>query len=185
MTEQDTNNKRRRLITMASLGGAAIATAGAVAPFAASFAPSRRTKGEGAPVQVDLASMEMDKLNIVPWRRMPVWVLFRTPELLASLEQTADELSDPNSEASVQPDSCKNATRSIKPEVFIAVGICTHLGCSPATNFPEGFLCACHGSHFDIAGRVVKGSPAPTNLPIPEHYYVDDDTIVIGLSEAA
>ena len=170
---------------MASLGGATIATLGAVVPFAASFAPSRKTRGEGAPIEVDLSGLEVGKLNIVAWRRMPVWILIRTPELLASLDGISEDLSDPNSDSSLQPEYCKNDTRSVKPEIFIAVGICTHLGCSPATNFPDGFLCACHGSYFDVAGRVFKGSPAPTNLPIPEHYYVDDNTVVIGLSGQA
>lgn len=185
MTEKTPDEGRRRVITLASLGGAAVAAAGAVVPFAASFAPSRKTKGEGAPVTVDISGMERGKLNIVPWRRKPVWVLLRTPEQLSTLEGIDEELSDPGSDASIQPEYCKNATRSIKPEVFIAVGICTHLGCSPATNFPSGFLCACHGSYFDVAGRVLKGSPAPTNLTIPDHHYVDDGTVVVGVSEAA
>lgn len=180
----DADQKRRQALTLASLGGAAIATAGVAGAFGMSLAPSRRTKGEGAPVEVSLASVEPSKLRVVSWRRKPVWVLARTPEQIASLEDTAD-LADPDSENSEQPEYCRNATRSISPEMFVAVGICTHLGCSPGAAFPKGFLCACHGSYFDLAGRVFAGSPAPTNLSIPEHYFTEHGTLVIGASAGA
>lgn len=173
------DKKRRQALTLASLSGGAVAVAGVAGAFGMSLAPSRRTKGEGAPVEVSLAQIEPSKLRIVSWRRKPIWILQRTQEQIDSLQETAD-LADPDSENSEQPEYCRNATRSIKPEMFVAIGICTHLGCSPAAAFPQGFLCACHGSYFDMAGRVFAGSPAPTNLPIPEHYFTEHGTLVIG-----
>ena len=174
------DEKRRKVLTFASIGTAAVAVAGVTGALGASMAPSRRTKGEGAPVEVDLRLLEPGRLGIVAWRRKPIWILNRTPAQVAELSQNKDQLSDPESNASDQPDNCKNDHRSIKPELFVAIGICTHLGCSPGINFPEGFLCACHGSYFDLAGRVILGSPAPTNLPIPDHYYPDENTLIVG-----
>lgn len=172
---------RRKVLTIASMVGGAIGAAGAATPFVASFAPSRKAKGEGAPVQIDLSGLTSGELQVVAWRRKPAWILQRTAEMLSTMEATED-LVDPDSESSKQPEYCKNATRSIKPDIFVALGVCTHLGCSPGENNPDGFLCACHGSVFDYAGRVKSGSPAPTNLVIPEHFYVDDNTLVIGVS---
>ncbi len=184
MDEAVPDESRRRLMTGASLAGAAIATIGSAVPFAVSLTPSRLARGEGAPVTVDLQALESGRLHVVPWRRKPAWVLFRTPAMLESLAGFEGELADPNSEVSDQPENCTNATRSVQPEIFVAIGVCTHLGCSPASA-PGGFLCACHGSNFDFAGRVFKGSPAPTNLPIPPHYFTDDGMLVIGAASAA
>lgn len=179
------NDQRRKAITLATAGLATIAGVAAATPFVASMAPSRKTKGEGAPVEVDISVIEPGKLSIVAWRRKPIWLLKRTPQIIEEMKAGADDLSDPNSDVSDQPDYCKNDTRSRREDFFVAIGICTHLGCSPASNLPEGFLCACHGSYFDAAGRVKKGSPAPTNLAIPEHYFTEDGRLVIGASEPA
>ena len=183
MTAIDTDETRRRFLRDTSIAGAAVASIGGAVPFAVSLAPSRKTKGEGAPVEVNISGLEPGKLHVVPWRRKPVWVLLRTPAMIEGLSGNDDQLADPESQASIQPEECRNATRSLRPEIFIALGVCTHLGCSPGA-IAEGFLCACHGSNFDFAGRVFKGSPAPTNLPVPLHYYAADDTVVIGASEA-
>lgn len=172
-------------MTLASLVGGSVGTAGAAIPFVASFAPSRKAKGEGAPIKVDISVLEKGALHVVPWRRKPVWILWRTDDMLAQMEETLGDLLDPDSDSSKQPEYCKNGHRSIKEEFFVALGVCTHLGCSPGVDDPDGFLCACHGSSFDYAGRVLKGSPAPQNLEIPEHHFVDDNTLVIGMSESA
>lgn len=178
------NISRRDIMTVVSLAGGAVGVAGVATPFVASFAPSRKAKGEGAPIEVSLANLETGSLYVVEWRRKPVWILRRTDEMLARMTELSqdDQLLDPASDSSKQPEYCKNATRSIKSKVFVALGVCTHLGCSPGDNAPEGFLCACHGSSFDYAGRVFKGSPAPKNLEIPEHHYPDDGRLVVGAS---
>ena len=183
MDDNLNSDNRRRLLTIGSLAGAGIATAAIAVPFIGSFSPGRKTLGEGAPVEVALGNLEPARLFVIPWRRKPVWILLRSEEMLSSLDQDTDRLLDPESQSSVQPDYCQNATRSINPEIFVALGVCTHLGCSPGLNGEAGFLCACHGSNFDFAGRVFKGSPAPKNLIIPEHYYLNDDALVIGESK--
>ncbi len=179
----DSNN--RRLLTISSLIGAGFAATATAVPFIGSLAPGRKALGEGAPVELGISGLEPGKLFVVPWRRKPVWVLMRTEEMLTELDSHNEQLIDPESLSSDQPEYCQNTTRSINPEIFVALGVCTHLGCSPGLNDPSGFLCACHGSNFDFAGRVLKGSPAPTNLAIPEHYFTDDNTIVIGVSGSA
>ena len=145
----------------------------------------------GAPVKVDLSKMESGQLLRVAWRGKPVWILNRTPEVLKTIRSLKDQLSDPDSNESIQPARAKNDLRSIKPEIFVGLGLCTHLGCSP-TFRPEiaphdlgpdwkgGFFCPCHGSKFDLAGRVYSGVPAPTNLEVPPHYYLTDTHLVIG-----
>ncbi|MGI9307110.1 MAG: ubiquinol-cytochrome c reductase iron-sulfur subunit [Gammaproteobacteria bacterium] len=177
--------RRRALLGVSSvLGGAGAAAA--MAPFAASLRPSRKTRAAGAPIAVSLRNINEGDLRIAVWRQKPVWVLRRSRKMLDDIEKfSAEELLDPDSESSAQPEYCKNKTRSIKPEYFVAVGLCTHLGCSPGRESGRGFLCACHGSRFDFAGRVVKGSPAPQNLFVPPHYYGEDDSIVIGADSAA
>ncbi|MBE8157818.1 MAG: ubiquinol-cytochrome c reductase iron-sulfur subunit, partial [Betaproteobacteria bacterium] len=161
--------------------------AAAVAPFVASLRPSRKTKAAGGPVEVALKDIAEGVLRVTVWRQKPLWVLHRNRRMIDEIEKNADAggLLDPDSESSLQPEYCKNKTRSIKPEYFVAVGLCTHLGCSPGRENQKGFLCACHGSRFDFAGRVVKGSPAPTNLVIPPHYYDGNGNIVIGADSAA
>ena len=161
-------------------------------PFVASLTPSERAKAAGAPVEADISKLGPGEMMTVEWRGKPVWILRRTPEMLASLKITDSLVSDPNSDKPMQPEYAKNEYRSIKPEYWVAVGICTHLGCSPSSKFavgaasglgddwPGGFLCPCHGSTFDLAGRVYKGKPAPDNLEVPAHKYVSDAKILIG-----
>jgi ubiquinol-cytochrome c reductase iron-sulfur subunit len=152
-----------------------------LAPFFSSLRPSRRTQAAGAPVTVSLKDIDEGTMKVVLWRQKPIWILRRNEFMIESLENKNEEnLLDPSSENAQQPEYCKNKTRSINPEYFVAVGLCTHLGCSPG-EAKKGFLCACHGSFFDFAGRVVKGSPAPKNLFIPPHHYDNDGNIVIGM----
>jgi ubiquinol-cytochrome c reductase iron-sulfur subunit len=191
MSQQEVNHKRRRIL-VAATSGVGIAAAAAVAvPFIESMLPSARAKAAGAPVETDFSKIEKGMLLTVEWRGKPVWVLNRSKEMLDLLGKHDDRLSDPNSEQPQQPPYCKNPTRSIKPEYFVCVGICTHLGCSPTfrpevapadlgPDWPGGFFCPCHGSRFDLAGRVFAGSPAPVNLVVPPHRYVDDSHIQIG-----
>lgn len=185
------NSKRRFLVAVSStLGGAA--AVGAALPFVFSMSPSARALAAGAPVEVDLSKIEPGMKVDVEWRGKPVWVVHRTPEMLALLPKHEDKLSDPKSEnAAQQPKYCQNPTRSIKPEYFVVIGICTHLGCSPTyradigaadlgDDWPGGWFCPCHGSRFDMAARVFKGSPAPTNLVVPPHKYLSETKVLIG-----
>jgi len=186
------NSKRRFLTTAASVvvGGAG-ATAVAV-PFVSSMLPSAKAQAAGAPVEVDISKLEIGQLMTIEWRGKPVWVYRRSPEVLENLSSQDDSLRDPSSSvAEQQPEYCINEGRSIREELMVLVGICTHLGCSP-TYRPElapedlgadwkgGFFCPCHGSKFDLAGRVFKGVPAPINLVVPPYYFQGDNRIVIG-----
>ncbi len=182
--------KRRFLIaTTTALGG--VATLASAVPFVASMMPSQRALATGAPVEVDIGKVELGTKLDVEWQGKPVWIVNRTKEMLATLPTLHDKLVDPGSDVPQQPAYCKNLTRSIKPEYFVAVGICTHLGCSPTFRKEEGatdlgpdwsggFFCPCHGSRFDLAGRVFKGVPAPTNLVVPPYRYLSDSKILIG-----
>lgn len=182
---------RRRLIVATATAGGVAGVAAAV-PFLASFAPSERAKSAGAPVEIDISKLAPGQMMTVEWRGKPVWIIHRTKEMLDGLRKVDEKVSDPKSERNQQPEYATNEFRSIKPEYMIAVGICTHLGCSPSDKFrtgtesgidPEwqgGFLCPCHGSTFDLAGRVFKNKPAPTNLEVPPHKYLSDARIVIG-----
>jgi ubiquinol-cytochrome c reductase iron-sulfur subunit len=185
----DSPARRQWLMATAGLGGAMALSA--VAPFVGSLLPSERAKANGAPVEVSIDKLGPGEMMVVEWRGKPVWILRRTPEMLASLKKSEPDLVDPASEKPQQPSYATNEYRSQKPEYFVAVGICTHLGCSPATAFnvgdpalgtdwPGGFLCPCHGSTFDFAGRVFKNKPAPTNLEIPPHTYLSDSRLMIG-----
>jgi len=185
------NEKRRFLTKTASVVGAVGAGFLAV-PFAASMRPSAKAEAMGAPVEVDIEKLEPGQRVVVLWRGKPVWVVRRTPETLASLVELDEVLLDPGSEQSEQPALSKNEARAIKPEVFVAVGVCTHLGCSPVyrpdvapadlgPDWKGGFFCPCHGSKFDMAGRVYKGVPAPVNLEIPPYYFASESRIVVGL----
>ena len=173
--------RRRALLGLTSaIGG--IGAVGAAAPFIAGMRPNRKTQAAGAPVAVEVGDLAPGQLRTVIWRLKPVWLLRRSAEMTAALADPAGTLSDPESESSLQPDYCKNQTRSVRPDYFVAVGLCTHLGCIPARS-PEGgggFICACHGSRFDFAGRVFAGSPAPSNLIVPPHHYEGETKIVIG-----
>lgn len=182
--------RRRLLVTTAAIGG--VGGAVVATPFIKSMLPSERAKAAGAPVEVDISKLQPGEMLTVEWRGKPVWIINRTEEQLASLKKTDGDVADPKSEKQMQPKYCQNETRSIKPNVFVAVGICTHLGCSPTEKFktgaesglgadwPGGFICPCHGSTFDIAGRVYKSKPAPDNLEIPPHVYLSETTILIG-----
>lgn len=191
MSNQGVDPGRRRFLTLTTtvVGGAGVAAA--AWPFLASLAPSERAKALGAPVTVDISKAEAGQRITVAWRGKPVWIVKRTPEMVATLDQVAGDLRDPESKEPQQPEYAQNEARSIKPDVLVMVGSCTHLGCSPTfrpdhpapeihSNWQGGFFCPCHGSMFDLAGRVYKGVPAPTNLVVPPHRYEGDHTIVIG-----
>ena len=182
--------RRTWLIATSAVGGAAaVATA---VPFVASFAPSERARAMGAAVEVEIGDIPPGGTKTVEWRGKPVWVVRRSPEMLAALETPSPELVDPNSQRDQQPDYARNATRSLLPELFVAVGICTHLGCSPSTvsagsgnpsvpaDWQGGYFCPCHGSTFDGAGRVFKNKPAPTNLEVPPHRFLSESRLLIG-----
>ena len=191
MSEQVVDKRRRLFLTAAATAVTGVGAAYVAVPFLSSMNPSDRAKAAGAPVEADIAKLEPGQLIRVEWRGKPVWVLKRTPEVMAELNAEGDYRRDPESNESEQPESCRNSGRSIKPEVFLAVGICTHLGCSP-TFRPEvapedlgpewkgGFFCPCHGSKFDLSGRVFAGVPAPLNLVVPPHEYITDSRIIIG-----
>ncbi|GBL44343.1 ubiquinol-cytochrome C reductase iron-sulfur subunit [Sulfuriferula multivorans] len=183
-------NRRRFLIaaTTAVAGAGFVMTA---YPFVMSMMPSQRALAEGGPVDADIRKIEPGMLVTFTWRKQPVWVLHRTQPMLDRLGKHDQLLLDPLSRQPQQPVYCQNATRSIKPEYFVAVGICTHLGCVPTyrrevgapdigANWPGGFLCPCHGSKYDLAGRVFKDVPAPLNLEIPQHTYLSETLILIG-----
>ena len=190
MSEKKIDNTRRNLIVAtAALGGAA--GAAVAVPFAWSWWPSERAKAAGAPVEADISGLAPGELQVVEWRGKPVWVLRRTKEMLAAIAKADDKVSDPKSDVPAQPDYAKNENRSIKPEFLVLVGICSHLGCSPqqksaeakgemGTDWDGGFLCPCHGSKFDLAGRVYKGSPAPINLEVPPYTFLSDTRLLIG-----
>ncbi|WP_374521156.1 ubiquinol-cytochrome c reductase iron-sulfur subunit [Hydrogenophaga sp.] len=191
------NSRRTWLITSCAMGG--VGAAAVAVPFVSTFQPSERAKAAGAAVEVDLSTIAPGEKKVVEWRGKPVWILRRTPEQLASLEKIEGQLADPNSDrkAYPTPEYAKNRHRSIKPEFLVTVGICTHLGCSPGDkltpgpqpSLPDdwqgGFLCACHGSTFDVAGRVFKNKPAPDNLEVPPHYYVSDTVLLVGEEKKA
>jgi len=195
--EKEVDSGRRVWLaaTCAAGGVAGLATAGA---FVSTFQPSERAKAAGAPVEVNIADLVPGEMKTVEWRGKPVWILKRTPEMIASLKKTDAQVADPNSERNrddLTPEYARNEYRSLKPEIFVAVGICSHLGCSPTAKFqagaqpslPEdwagGFLCPCHGSTFDLAGRVYKNKPAPDNLQVPRYMFVGDTKLVIGKDE--
>jgi len=185
------NPKRRRLLVSSAavvggLGGAALAL-----PMLGSMSPSARAKAAGAPVEADISKLEAGQMITVEWRGKPVWVVNRTAETLKRLETETAKLADPDSDEEQQPEYAKNPARSIKPEYLVVVGICTHLGCSPSyrpeiappdlgAQWDGGFFCPCHGSKFDMSGRVYAGVPAPTNLEIPPYRYINDGTIIVG-----
>ena len=188
-------DKRKFLIAATACTGAIGATAVAI-PFVGSMLPSERAKAAGAPVEVDISKIAPGSMITAEWRGQPVWILNRTDAMTAELAKHNDQLSDPMCDVtSQQPAYCKNAERAIKPNLAVVVGICTHLGCSPTAklemggdmgeNWTGGFFCPCHGSKFDLAGRVFKGSPAPINLVVPPHQYLSDTTLLIGVDAKA
>ncbi|MDA8094815.1 MAG: ubiquinol-cytochrome c reductase iron-sulfur subunit [Betaproteobacteria bacterium] len=191
MNDKEVDRGKRRFLIAATSAVGGVATVGVAIPFIASMLPSERAKAAGAPVKFDISKVEPGMLVTVQWRGKPVWVIHRTPQMLATLQLHNNRLRDPNSNEPQQPPYCKNPTRSIKPEYMIAVGICTHLGCVPTyrpdingAGLPHpwegGFLCPCHGSLYDLACRVFKDVPAPLNLVVPPHKYLTDTMIKIG-----
>jgi ubiquinol-cytochrome c reductase iron-sulfur subunit len=195
--EKQVDSGRRVLLaaTCAAGGVAGLATAGALV---STFQPSERAKAAGAPVEVDISGLAPGEMKTVEWRGKPVWIVKRSPEMVASLKKADGQVADPNSQRNqdeLTPEYARNEYRSIKPDIFVAVGICTHLGCSPSARFQAGpqpslpddwdggFLCPCHGSTFDLAGRVYKNKPAPDNLQVPRYMFAGDTKLVIGKDE--
>jgi ubiquinol-cytochrome c reductase iron-sulfur subunit len=191
LPDEPMDPKRRQLLIATSVAGAAAGAAIAI-PLLSSMAPSERALSAGAPVEVDIAKLAPGEMMTVEWRGKPVWIIHRTPEMMAALKAAEPFLVDPHSERLQQPAYATNEYRSIKPEIMVAIGICTHLGCSPKEKFahgsaegmpadwPGGFFCPCHGSKFDLAGRVFKNVPAPTNLEVPPYKYLTDSRLMIG-----
>ena len=198
MSDQQVDQGKRTWLIATGCAGAVGGVATAV-PFVSTFTPSERAKAAGAAVEVDISDIKPGEKKTVEWRGKPVWIVRRTPEQLAGLKGIDGQLADPKSERTAYPtpEYAKNEVRSIKPEFFVAVGICSHLGCSPSDKFQTGpqpslpddwhggFLCPCHGSTFDLAGRVFKNKPAPDNLEVPPHIYLSDTKILIGEDKKA
>lgn len=193
MSNTPVDNSRRRFLTAATSVVGGVGVVAAAVPFIASWNPSAKAKSAGAPVEVDIAKLEPGQMIRVEWQGKPVWVIRRTPEMVAKLGEINDQLRDPNSDEDQQPEFAKNGHRSMKEDIFVAVGICTHLGCSPTylpnsfseqvEGIPSGFFCPCHGSKFDMAGRVFAGVPAPLNLVIPPYKFLSDTAVLVGVQE--
>ena len=191
MADQEMDKGKRGFLVAATSVVGGVVTGVAAVPFVTSMWPSERAKAAGAPVEVDIGKLAPGEMQIVEWRGQPVWIIRRTPEMLESIKKNDDVVADPKSEVRKQPEYAKNEFRSIKPDVAVLIGVCSHLGCSPQLKSAEskadmgmtwngGFYCPCHGSKFDFAGRVYKGVPAPVNLTVPDYKFVGDTKIVIG-----
>jgi ubiquinol-cytochrome c reductase iron-sulfur subunit len=189
---QDVDLSRRKFLTAATAGLGAVGVVFAAVPFVASWKPSERARAMGAPTEIDLTKLELGQMVVSTWRRQPIYVVRRTPEMVAALPKNDSQLKDPGSAESDQPQYAKNAARSLKPDFLVVYATCTHLGCLPKQHFqpgdptvgadwPGGFFCPCHGSRFDLAGRVFNGSPASTNLRIPPHKFESDSMLLIGV----
>ncbi len=194
MSTDGVNVGRRRLLIGATAAVGAVGVAGVAVPFVKSWNPSAKAKAAGAPVTQDISQLEPGQKLVVEWRGKPVWVVRRTPEMLESIKKLDSQMADPSSSDPQQPDYAKNEYRAIKAEYAVLVGICTHLGCSPAyepekgkigSDWLGGFFCPCHGSRYDLAGRVYKGQPAPKNLEVPPHNFQGDKIIQIGVDQGA
>jgi ubiquinol-cytochrome c reductase iron-sulfur subunit len=197
MSADGVDLKKRRTLTLATSAVGAVGTGYVIYPFLAAWAPSEKAKAAGAPVEADIGKLELGQMMRVKWRGKPVWIVHRTEQNLKDLPTLNDQLLDPeSSDSGQQPEYCVNLTRSIKEKYLVAVGICTHLGCSPTYRpdvAPEdlgpewkgGFFCPCHGSRFDLAGRVYTGVPAPKNLEIPPYQYLSDTKILVGVDGGA
>ena len=194
MSNDGVNAGRRRFLVAATSVVGAAGAVGAAVPFVGSWFPSAKAKAAGAPVKVNISKIEPGQQIVAEWRGQPVFILNRTEEMLQALPKLNAELADPSSQASVQPEYVNPEARSIKPEILVLVGLCTHLGCSPSFR-PEvapadlgaqwvgGYVCPCHGSRYDLAGRVYKSQPAPLNLPVPPHSYESADVIILGVDQ--
>ncbi|MDN3638937.1 ubiquinol-cytochrome c reductase iron-sulfur subunit [Simiduia curdlanivorans] len=198
MTNDGVNEGRRRFLTAATSVVGAVGAVGVAVPFVGSWNPSAKAKAAGAPVRANVSKLEPGQMIVVEWRGKPVYIVRRTEETLSSLGAMADSLRDPDSaEEKQQPAYAKNEYRSIKPEYLVLLGLCTHLGCAPmyrpdvgaqdlgGSEWLGGFFCPCHGSKFDLAGRVFKGVPAPINLEVPPHSYESDAVILVGVDQEA
>ncbi len=196
MADNGVNKGRRRFLVGATSVVGAVGAVGVAVPFVASWQPSARARAAGAPVQADISKLEPGQRMTVEWRGRPIWIINRTPEMIERTEALgADRLADPDSDVPQQPAYVTSELRSIRPQIGVLIGICTHLGCSPlfkpepdaegvgVDDWPGGFFCPCHGSRFDLAGRVFSGVPAPTNLEVPPYRFESDDIIVIGEDE--
>jgi ubiquinol-cytochrome c reductase iron-sulfur subunit len=189
------DQQKRNFLIAATACTGAIGAAAVAIPFVGSMLPSERAKAAGAPVEVDISKIEPGTVKTEEYRGMPVWIIHRTDAMTAELNKHKDQLTDPDCTVDQQPEYCKNESRSIKANISVVIGKCTHLGCTPnaelqaggdmGANWTGGFFCPCHGSKFDLAGRVFKGSPAPTNLVVPPHQYLTDTTILIGVDAKA
>ena len=173
------DKQRRRFLVASTCAVGGFGALCALTPFLSSWMPSAKAQASAAPVRVDLAELSPGQHKIVEWQGKPVWIVCRTPQMLSSLSVDDAQLRDPLSRVEQQPAYAQNMFRSIKPEYLVLVGLCTHLGCSPVYK-PDGFHCPCHGSRFDMAGRVFKGMPAPINLEVPPYHFINDHVLVIG-----
>lgn len=189
MSNKSVDMGRRRFLTASTAVVGAVGVAFAAVPFVGSWRPSARAEAAGAPIEVDISKMEIGQQMTVEWRQKPVWIVRRGEKTLEELPQLKSRLRDPDSNVDAQPEYAKNIYRSINPEYLVAVALCTHLGCIPtyrpdpgtlSVDWPGGFYCPCHGSSFDMAGRVFKGVPAPENLVIPPYQYLSDTVLLIG-----
>jgi ubiquinol-cytochrome c reductase iron-sulfur subunit len=194
VANDDVDLSRRKFLTSATIGVGAVGAVLAAVPFVASWQPSERAKALGVPTDFDLSKLDPGQMAIILWRKQPIYVVRRTPEMVASLKGHDDQLKDPSSKDSEQPDYAKNDIRARKPEILVLIGICTHLGCLPKQHFaagdpelgatwPGGYLCPCHGSRFDLAGRVFDGSPASVNLRIPPYSFPNENRLIVGVDE--
>ncbi len=194
MSAEGVDLKRRRFLTTAASVVGGVGVVAVAVPFISSMEPSARAQAAGAPVEADISKLELGQIMTVAWRGKPVWVVNRPKTVLDTLSTLDSILLDPQSNQSEQPKNCKNEDRSIKPEYLVMVGICTHLGCSPTyrpdiappdlgPTWKGGFFCPCHGSRYDLAGRVYKGQPAPLNMVVPPYRYLSDTRVLIGAAE--
>jgi ubiquinol-cytochrome c reductase iron-sulfur subunit len=194
VASDDVDLSRRKFLTSATIGAGALGTVLAAVPFVASWQPSERARALGVPTEFDLSKVDAGQMVIILWRKQPIYVVRRTPEMVSSLQGHDDQLKDPKSDSSEQPDYAKNLLRSRTPEILVLIGICTHLGCLPKQHFapsdpelgptwPGGYLCPCHGSRFDLAGRVFDGSPASVNLRVPPYSFPGQNRLVVGVDE--
>jgi len=191
IAQDETDPQRRKILLAATTGMGVIGAVSVAVPFVESMQPSEAAKAAGAPVEVDIGDIAPGKLQTAEWRGKPVWILHRTPEMLSELSKLDARLADPASKKSEQPEYAANPSRARRPEFFVAIGICTHLGCVPTyrpepgaadlgADWPGGFYCPCHGSKYDLAGRVYKNVPAPLNLEVPQYTYLSDKKLLIG-----
>jgi ubiquinol-cytochrome c reductase iron-sulfur subunit len=190
MEEEDIDEQRRAFLIKASAAVGAVGVLATAVPFVASMLPSEDVLEAGAPIKINIGEIKPGQQLTIMWRSKPIWIIRRTPEEIQSLALDDNLLRDPNSDIDQQPQYAKNRYRSIKPEILVLVGICTHLGCIPTfrpdpnsiqKGWPGGFYCSCHGSKFDMAGRVFKGVPAPINLEVPSYSFIDDNTLLVGV----